>query len=98
MILCTGASGFKPAGWQIGSLTSDGDAMAYRIGAEITGKEWCDGHSRTNPGLEGLNQVVSHANLMPMLGVEENVEVSQNGPDRIHGSSAWRPAGRRPGG
>jgi len=80
VILCTGASGFKPAGWQIGSLTSDGDAMAYRIGAEITGKEWCDGHSRTNPGLEGMNRVVSQANLMPMLGVEQNVEVSQNGP------------------
>ena len=80
VILCTGASGFKPPGWQIGSLTSDGDAMAYRIGAEITGKEWCDGHSRTNPGLEGLNQVVSFANLTPMLGVEQNVEVSQNGP------------------
>ena len=108
VILCTGASGFKPPGWQIGSLTSDGDAMAYRIGAEITGKEWCDGHSRTNPGLEGLNQVVSFANLTPMLGVEQNVEVSQNGPitsmgpppgDRPDGASeGGRPMGPPPGG
>ncbi len=108
VILCTGASGFKPAGWQIGSLTSDGDAMAYRIGAEITGKEWCDGHSMTNPGLEGLNQVVSQANLMPMLGVEQNVEVSQNGPSTSMGpppggrpdgeSEARRPGGGPPGG
>jgi succinate dehydrogenase/fumarate reductase flavoprotein subunit len=80
VILCTGASGFKPSGWQIGSLTSDGDAMAYRIGAEVTGKEWNDGHSRTNPGLEGLNRVVSRAGIAAMLGVEENVEVSRNGP------------------
>lgn len=92
VILCTGAGGFKPAGWQIGSLTSDGDAMAYRIGAEITGKEWCDGHSRTNPGLEGLNKVVSFANLSPMLGVEQNVEVSRNGP----GTSMGPPPGGRP--
>ncbi|MDX2436925.1 MAG: FAD-binding protein [Acidobacteriota bacterium] len=94
VILCTGASGFKPPGWQIGSLTSDGDAMAYRIGAEITGKEWCDGHSRTNPGLEGLNQVVSQANLVPMLGVEQNVAVSQNGPITTMGP----PPGDRPDG
>lgn len=82
VILCTGASGFKPAGWQIGSLTSDGDAMAYRIGAEITGKEWVDGHSMSNPGLEGLNRVVSADNhrIAAMLGVEENIEVSKNGP------------------
>ncbi len=108
VILCTGASGFKPAGWQIGSLTSDGDAMAYRIGAEITGKEWCDGHSMTNPGLEGLNQVVSFANLNGMLGVEPNVEVSRNGPITSigpppggrpdHGSKGGRPGGPPPGG
>ncbi len=80
VILCTGASGFKPSGWQIGSLTSDGDAMAYRIGAEITGKEWVDGHSRTNPGLEGLNGIESSSRIFGMLGVEENIEVSKNGP------------------
>jgi succinate dehydrogenase/fumarate reductase flavoprotein subunit len=82
VILCTGASGFKPSGWQIGSLTSDGDAMAYRVGAEITGKEWCDGHSRTNIGLEGLTRIVSSGsnNISAQLGVEENVAVSKSGP------------------
>lgn len=80
VILCTGASGFKPAGWQIGSLTSDGDAMAYRIGGEITGKEWVDGHSMSNGGLEGIAQVESRSRISPMLGMEENIEVSKNGP------------------
>lgn len=80
VILCTGASGFKPSGWQIGSLTSDGDAMAYRIGAEITGKEWVDGHAMKNPGLEGVNHVSSGAMFAPMLGVEANIEVAKNGP------------------
>ncbi|WPJ97059.1 FAD-binding protein [Coraliomargarita algicola] len=80
VILCTGAGGFKPAGWQISSLTHDGDAMAYRIGAEITGKEWVDGHGMRNNGLEGLSSVLSFSSISPMLGVEENIEVSKNGP------------------
>ena len=44
VILCTGAGGFKPNGFQVGSLTFDGDAMAYRIGARISGKEFVDTH------------------------------------------------------
>jgi len=50
-VLCTGAAGFKPAGWPISALTADGDAMAYRAGAEITGKEFVDPHgtSAENP-------------------------------------------------
>jgi succinate dehydrogenase/fumarate reductase flavoprotein subunit len=51
VILCTGAGGFKPSGFPICDLTHDGSAMAYRIGAKVTGKEWNDGHSgsTTNP-------------------------------------------------
>ena len=101
VILCTGASGFKPAGWQIGSLTSDGDAMAYRIGAEITGKEWVDGHGMTNNGLEGLPKTTS-ANtqeISGMLGVEGNVEVEKNGPSTSMGPpGGGPPGGRGPGG
>jgi len=44
VIICTGGSGFKPNGYPINSLTSDGDAMAYRVGAEIGGKEFNDTH------------------------------------------------------
>ncbi len=43
-VLCSGAGGFKPWGWPISALTADGDAMAYRAGAEITGKEFADTH------------------------------------------------------
>jgi succinate dehydrogenase/fumarate reductase flavoprotein subunit len=82
VILCTGASGFKPSGWQIGSLTSDGDAMAYRVGAEITGKEWVDGHSRTNPGLGSVGAILSvdSSTIVGQLSIDENVEVSKSGP------------------
>ena len=54
-VLATGAGGFKPAGWPIHGLTSDGDAMAYRAGAEITGKEYADPHptSAENPAYFG---------------------------------------------
>lgn len=41
-ILCTGAGTFKSYGFPISCLTFDGDAMAYRAGAEITGKEFVD--------------------------------------------------------
>lgn len=44
VILCTGAGAFKPNGFQVCSLTSDGDAMAYRIGGKISGKEFVDTH------------------------------------------------------
>lgn len=44
-VLCTGGTGYKPAGWPTHGLTGDGDAMAYRIGARITGKEFVDLHN-----------------------------------------------------
>jgi len=39
-IVSTGVNSFKPAGAGISCLTGDGDAMAYRAGAEVTGKEF----------------------------------------------------------
>lgn len=44
VILCTGAGSFKTPGYPIGSLSHDGQAMAYRLGAEISGKENVDPH------------------------------------------------------
>jgi succinate dehydrogenase/fumarate reductase flavoprotein subunit len=50
-VLAAGAGSFKASGFPIGGLTSDGDAMAYRVGATISGKEWNDFHkaSAENP-------------------------------------------------
>jgi succinate dehydrogenase/fumarate reductase flavoprotein subunit len=45
VILCAGAGSFKSYGFFSHPITSDGDAMAYRIGAEISGKEYQDTHS-----------------------------------------------------
>ncbi|MBW1766840.1 MAG: FAD-binding protein [Deltaproteobacteria bacterium] len=40
VVMCSGGAAFKPDGWPVSELTGDGDAMAYRIGAEIAGKEF----------------------------------------------------------
>jgi succinate dehydrogenase/fumarate reductase flavoprotein subunit len=45
VVLAAGAGGFRPTRWPINNLTSDADCMAYRVGAEITGKEFVDPHS-----------------------------------------------------
>jgi succinate dehydrogenase/fumarate reductase flavoprotein subunit len=44
VILCTGAGTFKTPGWPAAPNTFDGHMMAYRAGAEISGKEWNDFH------------------------------------------------------
>lgn len=40
VVMCSGCSSFKPDGWPVSELTGDGEAMAFRAGAEITGKEF----------------------------------------------------------
>ena len=44
VVSCAGSGAFKTPGFPIGSLTHDSDAMAYKAGAEISGKEFIDFH------------------------------------------------------
>ena len=56
VVLAAGAGGFRPTRWPINNLTSDADCMAYRVGAEVTGKEFADPHagSAIGPGTWAL--------------------------------------------
>jgi succinate dehydrogenase/fumarate reductase flavoprotein subunit len=59
-IMCIGACSFKPMGYQpLVQLTCDGEAMAYRAGAEILGKEFVDTHSTRVefPGIIGRRRM-----------------------------------------
>jgi succinate dehydrogenase/fumarate reductase flavoprotein subunit len=76
-ILCTGAAAFKPPGWPVHNLTADGDAMAYRVGAEITGKEFADTHptGAENPGYMNFAKRMSGGPLRGTLLNSEGEEV-----------------------
>ncbi|MBW1806346.1 MAG: FAD-binding protein [Deltaproteobacteria bacterium] len=45
-VMCAGPASFKPLGmgYPCSAATADGDAMAYRAGAEVSGKEFNDAH------------------------------------------------------
>ncbi len=49
VINCAGAGGYKSPGFPIQGLTFDGDAISYRVGAEISGKEFNDLHTTESP-------------------------------------------------
>jgi succinate dehydrogenase/fumarate reductase flavoprotein subunit len=44
IVIAAGSGGFKSLGYPISELTSDGEAIAYRAGAEMMGKEFIDTH------------------------------------------------------
>ena len=44
VVLCTGPATFKAPGFPAWGQTGDGDALAYRVGAAISGKEFADTH------------------------------------------------------
>ncbi len=51
-VIAAGGGGFRPLGYPTHELTADGHAMAYRAGAEITGKEFVS-PSCTRPDYPG---------------------------------------------
>ncbi len=68
-VICMGSGGFKPVGgWPMGDLTSDGHVMAYRAGAEITGKEFEDFHN----GMSRRKGGIWLSSISPMTNAEGN--------------------------
>lgn len=64
-VICAGPASFKPLGmgYPCSAATADGDAMAYRVGAEISGKEFNDAHParRGNPLAEETAEAMKSA-------------------------------------
>jgi succinate dehydrogenase/fumarate reductase flavoprotein subunit len=86
VVMAAGAGGFRPTRWPINNLTADADCMAYRVGAEITGKEFTDPHSgradwaaMTSFGRFGRSPEGSR----PAQGVQ--VDAEGNTPPRMRG-------------
>lgn len=105
-VMCAGAGSFKAPGFPMQGQTSDGDAMAYRAGAVISGKEWVDFHW-TNAGVpascwtqwggmwaSGMNKTsgvfTSGMTLDSAFAIHTGEEMSQKG--------AGGPGGPPPGG
>ena len=96
VVMCTGAGGFKPNGFPICDLTHDGSAMAYRIGAKVTGKEWNDGHPGNAQHPAGVYDQWAHefdrlpgrtgVEIRHDLGMELNYAVYRQGPQSEEGS------------
>ena len=99
-ILCVGGCGFKPAGYPpIVQLTADGEAMAYRAGADILGKEFVDTHSSRAdmpfgvPNMLGRNKAVPESMKMlegPRRGQPEVNAQGEKLPERPREASHYR--------
>jgi len=87
VVLCTGASSFKPYGFPLGSVTGDGVAMAYRAGVEITGKEFYDTHatSARHPADVRYLSMERPSGQMPPLGLRtaEGETIELPGPTTL---------------
>lgn len=96
-ILCAGSGSFKASGFPIQGLTSDGDAMAYRAGATISGKEFVDFHTTS---METPANCYGQWEGMWKAGVSQTHGVSGGGMllTQAFSADAGEPSSSGPGG
>jgi succinate dehydrogenase/fumarate reductase flavoprotein subunit len=104
VVLCSGAGSFKAPGFFANSITHDGDAMAYRIGAAITGKEFQDTHGTRADypaasflGWQGMLEGTNPTAIV--VEIENNLTLAQSFNAHTQGAyGEGRPERKNPGG
>lgn len=113
-IICAGAGAFKAPGYPIQAQTADGDAMAYRVGAFISGKEWIDFHATSvdtpascwnqwggmwDTGVNKTNSVFTAGmTLDSAFAIHTGEDISMNMDSGPGGDEGEMPEGERPEG
>jgi succinate dehydrogenase/fumarate reductase flavoprotein subunit len=95
VVMATGAGGHRPNGFPLFQLTFDGDAMAYKLGAELTGKEFTDSH--------GSSEYYPASCWNPRHSVWSNTSssygaLSLSGAFQAHNQTSSSSGSARPGG
>lgn len=67
-VLAGGGNSFKPAGMPISALTGDADAMGYRAGVEVAGKEFCSTTHPTRANTPAALFAWKHVGPPPFIG------------------------------
>jgi succinate dehydrogenase/fumarate reductase flavoprotein subunit len=85
-ILCTGAGSYGPVGYPTMGCTFDGDAMAYRAGAAIAGKEYVASHltSQKSPGAIYKSWGSCYLNSIALMGGSPGKILIEDPANTIH--------------
>lgn len=98
VVIAAGGGGFRPPGYPTHELTADGVALAYRVGAQVTGKEFVSpmtpGDLEPRPGWESMYEQFSSGHSAALPGAAENIpflkpQFNAEGDEVPHRGMSW---------
>ncbi len=98
VVICAGGGGFRPVGYPTHELTADGASMAYRVGAEITGKEFVGPSTsrgfEPHPGWKTMYEVFSSGHSAALPGEAKKTPflgrlVNSEGDEVLRRGMSW---------
>ena len=98
VVICAGGGGFRPPGYPTHELTADGVALAYRVGARVTGKEFASPMTPSDleprPGWQSMYEHFSSGHSAALPGAVENVpfvgrQFNAEGDEVPHRGMSW---------